>query len=122
MTFVAAFGMSLSGCSSPFEERMSEGCDSLRQVASAFDAGDREAFREATWGNSLSFDPASELADLTGEENTDVVVALEAADNLFSAARGTPKSRAASDVWPSRQLTAEEQRQLEQALAMCKDY
>ena len=117
MTFSAAIGLSMSACSSPFESWMSEGCDGLRQEASAFASGDRDQFDDATWG---SFDPASEQA--AGDEKGDVRVAFSAALALSGAAHGTPRSRAASDAWPSKQLTEEEQRQVEAGLAVCDDY
>ena len=98
---------------------MSEGCDGLRQAASAFDAGDRDKFDENTMG---AFDPASEQTAGDANAKRVVSIAIQAEKDLTGAAHGTPRSRAASDVWPSKQLTAEEHRHVEQGLAVCEDF
>ena len=113
MTLAAVVALSLSGCSSPFESWMSEGCDGLRQMASALEAGDRQAMKDATWG---SFDPATEQA-AKGQERADVRAAFDAASELYSASRHTP-----SEAWPSLQLTDEQQIQVKAGLAACEDY
>jgi hypothetical protein len=114
--------LSLAACAADnYEAYMADGCDGLGQMVSAHSEGD-PAGVEAGFTATGAFTTASEEAAGDVGKRAEVATVSGARSALFSATFEAPENNDGDLVPKPKELTREQQRSVDEAIAICERY
>ena len=113
--------MALTACSSPYDKYMTDGCDGLRQMATAYVTADRKQFDDGA-RQTGNFDPASEEAAGNAAAQRDVDAAWDARRTLYIGAYVPPEYNDGDLVWRHLTLTDKQQSAVDLGLEVCEQH
>ena len=120
-TSAAVIVFAAGGCSSDYESYMSESCDGLRAMATAYETKDRDAFEQG-YDTVHGYVPAGEEAVGDPAREEEVAAVWNAQRVLHVAAYAPAELNDGASIWEGRPLRHADEATVQRGVEACSDH